>query len=82
MATIDAGLGDQGKAHEFLEKAYPVGVLELWWSKVDFQIDSLRSDSRFENLLPRVGSANWKSSSGIALDAGGAHGAEGESRII
>jgi len=59
MATIHAGLGDKDKALEFLEKAYRARALELWSAlKVDLQIDSLRSDSRFQSLLRGVGLAN------------------------
>jgi hypothetical protein len=59
MATICAGLGDKDKALEFLEKAHQARALELSSSlKVDFQIDSLRSDSRFQNLLGRIGLVN------------------------
>jgi TolB-like protein/DNA-binding winged helix-turn-helix (wHTH) protein len=59
MATIYAGLGEKDKALELLEKAYQERALELSSSlKADFRIDSLRSDSRFQNLLRGVGLAN------------------------
>jgi tetratricopeptide (TPR) repeat protein len=59
MATIYAGLGDNDKAFEFLEKAYQERALELPSSlKADLTIDALRSDIRFQSLLRRVGLAN------------------------
>jgi len=66
MATIYAGLGDD-KALEFLENAHPTLALELSSRNADLGIDSLRSGSRFQNWLRRVGLTNWRSSSGIAL---------------
>ena len=56
MATIYAGLGENEKAFEFLEKAYSEKSLNLPWSlKSDLLLDSLRSDPRFQNLLRRIG---------------------------
>jgi TolB-like protein/DNA-binding winged helix-turn-helix (wHTH) protein len=56
MATIYAGLGENEKAFEFLEKAYSEKSLSLSWSlKSDHLLDSLRSDPRFRDLLGRVG---------------------------
>src|ERR1700733_6914375 len=55
-ATIYAGLGENEKAFEFLEKAYSEKYLDLPWSlKSDPLLDSLRSDRRFQDLLRRVG---------------------------
>jgi TolB-like protein/DNA-binding winged helix-turn-helix (wHTH) protein/Tfp pilus assembly protein PilF len=55
-ATIYAGLGQKERAFEFLEKAYLERALDLsWFLKADPRIDSLRSDSRFQGLLHRVG---------------------------
>ncbi len=59
IATIYAGLGDNDRAFEFLEKAYQERSLEISWHiKADLRIDNLRSDPRFQNLLRRVGLAN------------------------
>jgi TolB-like protein/DNA-binding winged helix-turn-helix (wHTH) protein/Tfp pilus assembly protein PilF len=56
MATIYAGLGENEKAFEFLEKADSEKSLRLPWSlKSDPLLDSLRSDRRFQDLLRRVG---------------------------
>jgi TolB-like protein/DNA-binding winged helix-turn-helix (wHTH) protein/Tfp pilus assembly protein PilF len=56
MATIYAGLGENEKVFEFLEKAYSEKSLNLTWSlKSDQLLDSLRSDPRFQDLLRRVG---------------------------
>jgi len=55
MATIYAGLGENDKAFEFLEKAYSEKSLYLVSSlKSDFLLDSLRPDSRFQSLLRRT----------------------------
>ena len=56
MATIYAGLGENEKAFEFLEKAYAEKSLSLSWSlRSDPMLDSLRSAPRFQDLLRRVG---------------------------
>ncbi len=52
MATIYAGLGENDKAFEFLEKAYSEKSFEISWSlKSDLKLDSLRPDPRFQSLL-------------------------------
>jgi tetratricopeptide (TPR) repeat protein len=56
MATIYAGLGENEKAFEFLEKAYSEKSLSLpRFLKSDQLLDSLRSDPRFQDLLRRIG---------------------------
>jgi TolB-like protein/DNA-binding winged helix-turn-helix (wHTH) protein/Tfp pilus assembly protein PilF len=56
MATIYAGLGENDKAFEFLEKAYSEKSLDICWSlKSDLLLDSLRADPRFQDLLRRIG---------------------------
>jgi Tfp pilus assembly protein PilF len=57
IATIYAGLGDKDKAFELLEKACQERSSDVVWNlKSDLRIDNLRSDSRFQNLLHRLGS--------------------------
>ena len=52
IASIYAGLGDKGKAFEFLEKAYQERSWDIAWQiKADLRIDNLRSDARFQALL-------------------------------
>jgi TolB-like protein/DNA-binding winged helix-turn-helix (wHTH) protein/Tfp pilus assembly protein PilF len=52
MATIYAGLGENDKAFEFLEKAYSEKSLDIPWSlKSDLQLDGLRPEPRFQSLL-------------------------------
>lgn len=59
MATIYAGLGENDKAFEFLEKAYSEKSLDISWSlNPDFLLDSLRRDPRFQSLLRRIGLKN------------------------
>jgi TolB-like protein/DNA-binding winged helix-turn-helix (wHTH) protein/Tfp pilus assembly protein PilF len=56
MATIYAGLGDNDKAFDFLEKAYSEKSFDLSSSlKSDLVLDSLHRDPRFQNLLGRIG---------------------------
>lgn len=58
IATIYAGLGDKERALEYLEQAYRERALDISWSlKSDLRLDPLRSDSRFHDLLRRVGLA-------------------------
>ena len=55
MAMIYAGLGENDKAFEFLEKAFSERSLFMPGSlKADLQLDSLRSDPRFQSLLGRM----------------------------
>jgi TolB-like protein/DNA-binding winged helix-turn-helix (wHTH) protein/Tfp pilus assembly protein PilF len=56
MATIYAGLNENEKAFQFLERAYSEKSLDLVRSiKSDMLLDSLRSDPRFQDLLRRIG---------------------------
>jgi hypothetical protein len=56
VATIYAGLDEKEQALDWLERAYEdrSGWL-AWWLKSDPKFDILRSDSRFKNLLMRIG---------------------------
>jgi TolB-like protein/DNA-binding winged helix-turn-helix (wHTH) protein/Flp pilus assembly protein TadD len=56
MATIYAGLHENEKAFEFLDKAYSEKFLDLpSMLKSDLALDGLRSDPRFQSLLRRTG---------------------------
>ncbi len=56
MATLYAGLGENDKAFEFLEKAYAKKSLEMvFWIRSDQLFDNLCHDPRFPNLLRRMG---------------------------
>jgi TolB-like protein/DNA-binding winged helix-turn-helix (wHTH) protein/Tfp pilus assembly protein PilF len=56
MATIYAGLGENDKAFDFLEKAYSEKSFDISSSlKSDLVLDSLHRDPRFQNLLGRIG---------------------------
>jgi TolB-like protein/DNA-binding winged helix-turn-helix (wHTH) protein/Flp pilus assembly protein TadD len=56
LATIYAGLGEKGKAFQYLEKAYDERSLDISWHlKADLRIDNLRSDPRFQDLARRIG---------------------------
>ncbi len=55
MATIYAGLGENDKAFEFLEKAVSEKSLDISYSiKSDLLLDDLRPDPRFQDLLHRM----------------------------
>jgi hypothetical protein len=47
-------LGDEDRVFEWLEKAYEKRARTLVRLKVEPELDHLRSDARFENLLQRM----------------------------
>jgi len=55
FATIYAGLGEKDAAFDWLGRAYEVHDAGLIWMKWDPQLDNLRTDSRFQDLLNRIG---------------------------
>ncbi len=55
VASIYAALGDKDAAFAQLEKAYQERSFYLMWLGIDPQLDNLRSDPRFRDLLRRVG---------------------------
>ncbi len=55
MAIVYVGLGEKDRAFEWLEKAYAERSFFLTWLKVEPELDSLRSDPRFADLVRRVG---------------------------
>jgi TolB-like protein/Tfp pilus assembly protein PilF len=55
MAVICSALGETDRAFEYLEKSYELRNQWLGWIKVDPELDGLRSDVRFTELLARLG---------------------------
>jgi eukaryotic-like serine/threonine-protein kinase len=55
LATVYVALGDKEKAFSWLGKAYDERDSYLAWLKVDDSVDSLRMDSRFRELLSKIG---------------------------
>jgi tetratricopeptide (TPR) repeat protein len=55
VATIYVGAGDKDQVFAWLERAYAERSFYLTWLKYDPQLDSLRSDPRFADLMRRVG---------------------------
>jgi DNA-binding winged helix-turn-helix (wHTH) protein/TolB-like protein/Flp pilus assembly protein TadD len=55
VATIYAGLGEKDQAFKWLEKAFEERDIWLMNLKVDPLFKPIRSDSRFTNLLQRIG---------------------------
>jgi hypothetical protein len=54
IAEICLGLGDKDQAFEGLEKAYEERARTLVMLNVAPELDPLRSDGRFQNLLQRM----------------------------
>jgi tetratricopeptide (TPR) repeat protein len=55
LATLYVGLGEKEEAIASLEKAYAAHDLQLQFLKVAPDMDSLRSDPRFAELIRKVG---------------------------
>ena len=55
IAMIYAGLGEKDHALDWLEKAYEARDVHMIFLKVDPKWDSFRTDSRFQDLLQRMG---------------------------
>lgn len=54
LALIHAALDDKDRAFAAVERAYADLSPPVLWIKVDFLMDALRADSRFESLLTRM----------------------------
>jgi serine/threonine-protein kinase len=54
IAVIYAGLGEKDEAFAYLDKEYRQGSYYLNYLKIDPELDSLRSDPRFTELLQRL----------------------------
>ncbi len=55
VAIVYAGMGAKAQAFEWLEKAYKERSAWLVFIGIEPGLDSLRSDSRFTELLRRIG---------------------------
>ena len=55
FAIVYAGLGDKDHALQWLEKAYESRAPDALYLKSDPLLENLRSDSRFQDLIRRVG---------------------------
>ena len=55
IALIYASLGEKDEAFAWLEKGYEEHAFQMQWLGVEPRWDSLRSDSRFADLVRRVG---------------------------
>jgi TolB-like protein/Tfp pilus assembly protein PilF len=55
FATVYAALGEKDAAFDWLGRAYEVRDAGLIWLRWDPQLESLRSDARFQNLLRGMG---------------------------
>jgi serine/threonine protein kinase/tetratricopeptide (TPR) repeat protein len=57
MASIYAALGQKDAAFEWLERVYKDHSYYVVWLNIDRVFDGLRSDSRFQDLIDRIGIA-------------------------
>jgi serine/threonine-protein kinase len=55
LARVNAGLGHNEEAINWLEQAYTDRSESIVWLKVDPSLESLRSEARFKELVKRVG---------------------------
>ncbi len=55
VALIYAGLGEKDQAFAWLDKGYEQRAFQMQWLKIEPRWDNLRSDSRFEDLMRRIG---------------------------
>jgi hypothetical protein len=58
QATYQAALGEKDKAFEELYKSFEKRESVIPFIKVDPRLDPLRDDSRFDDLMKRVGFTN------------------------
>ncbi len=54
FALIYTALGDRDQAFASLQKAFEDQSEYMRWLRLDWRVDSLRSDSRFQDLVSRV----------------------------
>ena len=55
LAGLYVAMGDKERALALLERGYAEHDLQLQFLKVDWRLDSLRSEPRFQNIIRRVG---------------------------
>ncbi len=55
MAVLFAGMGDADTAFRWLEESYAKRESQMPFLKVDYRMDPLRADPRFQKMLRRVG---------------------------
>ena len=54
LALVSLGLGDRGRALEYLERSYDADTQWLGWLKNDRTFDPLRSEPRFAALMRKL----------------------------
>ncbi len=54
VAAVYTGLGDRNQAFKWLEKAYQARTSMLLFLNMEPKFDSLRKDSRFDDLVRRI----------------------------
>jgi DNA-binding winged helix-turn-helix (wHTH) protein/tetratricopeptide (TPR) repeat protein len=58
FALVNVGLGERGRAFEWLEKLYDDRDEWTLWLRVAPELEELRADARFSNLMERIGFQN------------------------
>jgi len=53
--VVYAGLGDNDRAFQYLEKAFEDRYFLMIWINSDPRLDNLKSDPRFADLVKRIG---------------------------
>lgn len=59
IALTYCALGNHDKAFEWLDRAYQAQSPQLVWSCLDPELDPLRSDPRWKDLMRRIGLDAW-----------------------
>ncbi len=54
QAAVYLGLGEKGKAFDWIEKAYEDRDPILWWINGDQLYDSVRNEPRFQAVMQKV----------------------------
>ena len=57
LALLYAGMGDRRKAFEWMDKAWREHDVQLLWFRLEPQLDGLRDDPRYGDLMRRMGLA-------------------------
>ena len=57
LALLYAGMGNRGKAFEWMDKAWREHDVQLLWFRLEPQLDGLRDDPRYGDLMRRMGLA-------------------------
>jgi serine/threonine protein kinase/TolB-like protein/Flp pilus assembly protein TadD len=80
LALVSLGLGEYGRAVDYLEQAYAADSQWMGWLYKDRIFDPLRSEPRFAALIEKLGFASGGSISVRGREPGSAHSSEASRR--